>query len=85
MRRRLPAAATEPGGFPRDLAGGPDPAVWQSTLEWRAAAETWSLEHLGNRTGWRDLLPNEVAYAVSSLGRAHARTGVGYRPPWERG
>ncbi len=50
---------------------------------WSAAGVDWSRAHDLGDIGWRDLLPADVAYAVSSLGRMHARSGDGYRPPWE--
>lgn len=83
MKRRAPA--TDDGrALPSDLAAGPAPKVWASSLEWRKAGDAWSREHGLGHNGWHDLLDPEVRYAVSSLGRAHARH-AGYRPPWEPG
>lgn len=84
-RRPSPAGAS---GLPADLAAGPDPRVWGGgqrppELEWRAAGEAWSRAHGLGHSGWRELLPGDVKYAVSSLGRAHIRRG-GLVPPWEK-
>lgn len=79
MRRRDQVVNADE--LPRDLAAGPAPGRWASELEWRRAGHDWSLAHGHGPNGWLQMLPIDVRYAVSALGRAHRRSG-GLRPPW---
>ena len=65
-----------------DPAGRRQVRTARAQQEWSAAGIAWSRQQgLGDR-GWRAMLPPDVAYATSALGRSHARHGD-YRPPWE--
>ena len=92
MRLRAPEPTTS-GGLPAELAAGPDPDYWTAErcpgrpwrgpeIAWRVAGEEWSRAHGLGPLGWKDLLPEAVRYATSSLGRWHIMKG-GLRPPWE--
>jgi hypothetical protein len=54
----------------------------EARAAWRLAGDAWSRERGLGPGGWRELLPPEVRYAVSALGREHIRKG-GLVPPWE--
>ncbi len=80
--------------MPAEIAAGPDPRIWcaercpdrpyrGAVVAWRNAGEACSRAHGLGPLGWRELLPEPVQYATSSLGRAHIWNG-GYRPPWDR-
>jgi hypothetical protein len=81
VKRREPER--DPSCLPAEIAAGPDPAVWSSQVEWAIAGTSWSIEHGHGHTGWKRLLPEDVRYALSALGRVHIRHG-GLVPPWER-
>ncbi len=66
-----------------DTAGRQLVAEAEAVRSWQAAGERWGAEH-GLRHGeWRELLPPDVAYAVSVRGRLHCASGQ-LKVPWER-
>lgn len=66
MKARPPEQ--KPGGLPAELAAGPFVAPWfdgshrEAQRAWVAAGQAWSTEHGLGPFGWRDLLPDGVAY-----------------------
>jgi hypothetical protein len=56
---------------------------YRARQAWRAAGDAWSVQHGLGRGEWRALLPGDVKYAVSALGRAHRMHG-GLVAPWEK-
>lgn len=83
--RRTPAGVST--GLPANIAAGPAPALWgegqQAVTAWRAAGDKWAAKRGMAPGAWRALLPADVLYAVSSLGRAHIRHG-GLIAPWDQ-
>jgi len=65
-----------------DPAGRRQVRTARAQQEWSAAGAAWSVgQGLGDR-GWRELLPTEVRYGLSGLGRHRARVDPNYVPPW---
>ncbi len=55
-------------------------AAWHA---WRKAGDDWNTAQGLPSRHWHTLLPPEVAYLTTALGRSHVVAG-GLGPPWQR-
>lgn len=79
MKRRPPTSAAGVNGLPPELAAGPEHPAWDAPSEyqrrrlWVNAGTAWSQANGHGWNGWRSLLPEQVRYDNSALGRAKRR------------